>query len=872
MRKLSPLPIDDVLPRILQSISSESALVLQADPGAGKTTRVPPALLDAGLADLADKRPGQIVVLQPRRVAARAAASRISVERGGKLGAEVGYQVRFDKQSGRETRILFCTEGIFLRRLQDDPFLDGIAVVIFDEFHERSIDSDLALAMVRQIRTDLRPDLKLLVMSATLDTEPIAKYLGGCPQVSSPGRTFPLEIEYLQFPANEPIPQLCSNGVSKILGRSDGHILVFLPGIGEIRQTETLLDPLAARHNIQLLPLYGDMPLEDQQRVLEPSDIRKIVLATNVAETSLTIDGVTCVVDSGMMRVNQLDSRLGLNRLQLAKISKASADQRAGRAARTAAGTCLRLWSEREHQMLSDFQAPEITCVELSQCLLQLLAWGEKDLLAFPWFEPPPAQSAQQALQLLERLDAIDRSGSLTELGKQMSKLPVQPRIARLLLEGKRYGVAQEAAICAALLSERDPFRRKEAGATASHHSNSDVLDRVLAIEEFAERGSKNSLAGELLPGPARQILKASEQLLANLEARGTLSTHGLSPSMGSTVSAKESHAEKSLEHYKEELVLRSLLAAFPDRVCKRRESRGRRGVMVGGRGVRLSDSSAVDRGDLFLAVELLDIGQSELLVTQASELERDWLPEAHLTSKIDCSFDAAKERVIAFKRTKFLDLTIDEMQVAVPKEMDAGSILASALQERSDLETLVDEEALQYFYRVQILAKWLPELQMPEIGIGALKSLLPDWCAGCASVQDLKSKSLTSVIQSRLSAEQQFAVEQEAPARITVPSGSKIKVEYKADELPVVAVRIQEVFGLKETPRLLKGRVGVLLHLLSPNYQVQQITPDLLSFWKNTYQDVKKDFRRRYPKHSWPDDPLTAQAERRPQRKRTST
>jgi ATP-dependent helicase HrpB len=689
-------------------------------------------------------------------------------------------------------------------------------------------------------------------MSATLDTAPVAKYLGDCPQVASPGRTFPLEIEYLQFPANEPLPQLCFSGVKKMLARREGHILVFLPGIAEIRQTQGLLDQLADEQDIRLLPLYGEMPLEEQQSVLEPSERRKVILATNVAETSLTIDGVTCVIDGGMMRVNQLDARLGLNRLQLSKISKASANQRAGRAARTAPGVCLRLWSEREHQMLSEFQAPEITRVELSQCLLQLLAWGEKDLAAFPWFEPPPAQTSQQAMQLLERLDAIDSSGQLTELGKDMSKLPVQPRIARLLIEGKRYGVTPQAAVCAALLSERDPFRRKETGEIANHHSNSDVLDRVLAIEEFAKNGSRHSLAGELIVGPARQILKASDQLMSLAQAD------------------KESR-KGSAGPRAEEYVLRSLLAAFPDRVCKRRDSKGKRAVMVGGRGARVADSSAVDRADLFLAVELLDTGQSELLVTQASQIEREWLPPSHLSSVLDCLFDSDKERVIAFKKTKFIDLTIDELQVPVPKNLDASAILVEAVKDRGDLENFVDEEGMQYLYRVQSLRKWLPALNFPDFGSEPLKFLLPFWCEECTSVQDLKSKSLIPVIQSQLSHDQQYAIEHEAPARIEVPSGSKIKVQYRPDEAPVVAVRIQEVFGMRETPRIAQGRIPILLHLLAPNYQVQQITPDLMGFWKNTYQDVKKDFRRRYPKHSWPDDPLTAQAERRPQRKKSN-
>ncbi len=845
------LPIDDVMPQILEHLLSAGMVVLKAEPGAGKTTRVPPAMLDAGLAELPNKRMGQIIVLQPRRVAARAAATRISEERGTEVGESIGYQVRYERRASRNTRILVCTEGIFLRQLQDDPFLENTAAVVFDEFHERSVDSDIALAMIRQVRETVRPDLRIVVMSATLDTAPVARYLGGCPTVECPGRSYPIDIEYLPFPPTVPTERLASDGVKRMLARTAGHMLVFLPGVGEIRQTQALLESTAADEALLLMPLFGDMPLEEQQRVLRPCPQRKIVLATNVAETSLTIGGVSVVVDTGLARVNRLDPQLGLNRLEVARISRASADQRAGRAGRTGAGICLRLWSEREQHMMRDFDIPEIARVELSQCLLQLLAWGEHNIAAFPWFESPPAAALERALQLLERLDVLE-GGRLTDLGRRVARLPLQPRLARLLVEGEQFGQARRAALCAAMLAERDPFRRSGASTKAEYHSDSDVLERMAAIEDFANTGLRDSAVGELLPGPAKQILRASEQLVRLTRER--------EPNQAGTQhKAVTVHTPPAkLSSNSDEPILRALLTAFPDRVCRRREPRGRRALMVGGRGVRLAEESGVGEAELFVAVELMDSGQSESLVRQASRVERSWLPQSHLTTTIDMSFDAARERVTATRRLRFCDLVLEEIPVSLPPEIDCGAVLAEAVAARFDLASLVDDDAKQYLARVQCLREWLPQLNLPEFGPDAWRELLPQWCAGCASVEELRSRSLISAIQSRLTAQQIAEVDREAPDRIVMPGGRRIKLDYETGKAPVLAVRIQELFGIRETPRIARSQVGVLLHLLAPNYRVQQITPDLASFWKNTYLDVRKQLKARYPKHSWPEDPLS--------------
>lgn len=817
-RRLESLPIDSVLPDIVLRLKTAGAVVLRAEPGAGKTTRVPPAIFDGGLANLEGGGTGQIVVLQPRRIAARSAAARISDERGTVPGEEIGYRVRLEGKSSALTRILICTEGVFLRRLQDDPLLEDIAVVVFDEFHERSLDGDLALAMVRQVRSQVRPDLRIVVMSATLDSTPIADYLGGCPVVECPGRRYPVEVEYLQFAPNAPLPRLAAEGVSKVIQRgTSGHILVFLPGVGEIRQTEEILHDNMALSDRLISPLYGDMSLEEQQQVLRPSKQSKIILATNVAETSLTIDGVTAVVDTGMARVNRFHPQLGLNRLELERISKASAEQRAGRAGRTSAGRCLRLWTERDHLALQDFEAPEIARVELSQCVLQLIAWGEHDVKAFPFFEAPPEAAVDKALQLLDLLDAI-ADGKITPLGKQMSRLPLQPRLARLMIEARNAGYAERGSLCAALLSERDPIRRQRNIDTApQHRTDSDVLDRL-------------SVANGI-----KQVTRAAKQLTQMIGTAGS-GTHSIS---------------------EDEALRRALLVAFPDRVCKRRQPNDRRAVMVGRRGVKVAEESAVIDGDLFVAVELSDSGQSETLVRQASLIERNWLPATHVASSVEVAYDTQRQKVVAFKRTKYCDLILDEMPAPMPADVDPGAMLAQGVLANLDLNSLIDEEAKKYFARVQSLREWMPELNIPDLGESPWQHLLPDWCSGCSSVSELRADTLIACIQARLTREQVAAVESEAPDRFKLPSGRSVKIEYEIGKPAIIAVRIQELFGQAETPKLARGRVPVLLHLLAPNYRVQQITPDLASFWKNTYPTVKKELKQRYPKHAWPENPL---------------
>lgn len=888
-RELLPLPIDELLPEILETLSSHNAAVLQAEPGAGKTTRIAPAILKSGLAQLANKSPGLIVLLQPRRVAARSAAARIAEEQSFTLGEEVGYQVRFEKRSSKNTRILVCTEGVFLRRMQDDPLLHDISVIIFDEFHERSLDSDLALALAKQVQSELAPDLRIIAMSATMDTDPVSAYLGSCPVIKVPGRTYPVAREYISLDkVNEPLERLASQGAREMLARVSGDILVFLPGLAEIRQSQYLLEDLALKEkNLELMTLYGDMPLEEQQLVLQKSKKRKIILATNVAETSITIDGVEAVVDTGMARKNILDSRLGLNRLELCRISKASAEQRSGRAGRTAPGVCLRLWPEKQQALLPDAELPEIARVELSQCLLQLYFWGEQNPRAFPWFEAPPEQALEQALLVLERLGAL-AGGKLTALGKQMASLPIQPRLARLIIEGIRLGDPERACLCAALLSERDPFIRARrtfdrddlvvgVSRVAEHHSDSDLIDKIEALEDFAA-GRQIRYAGvKLISAASKNVLRVKEQLLRISQDSGLTKQDGrLMKPVNSQLSTGDSMmmspvAAKTREKQPgDEAILKALLAAFPDRVCRRREDKGRRALMVGGRGVKLADESALSSGEFFLALEISESGKSESLVKQASLIEKSWLEESGLQSHIDAYYDPKREKIIATCRLCYFDLCLEENIVPLPRDLDCAKVLVEAIKEHYKLEDLFDEDLKQYLARLRFLAKFMPELKIAELDEEKWQEILLEWACSATSMQELKEKALLPLIQNRLSREQIAAVEKEAPSHMAVPSGSRIKIDYLSSDTPVLAVRIQEIFGLKETPRLAASRAALLMHLLAPNYRPQQITSDLASFWKNSYGEVRKDLRSRYPKHSWPEDPLSAVAERRPQRKQT--
>jgi ATP-dependent helicase HrpB len=861
MTSATPLPIESVLPELVEGLTRSGQIVLRAPTGAGKTTRVPQAILDAGLAG-----DGQVLVLEPRRIAARSAARRISAERGSPLGREVGYCVRFDERLSRETRILMVTEGVLLRKLQEDPCLEGVGAVVFDEFHERNLYSDVGLGMVRRVQQTVRPDLRVVVMSATLDPGPLAAYLGTAAVVESQGRAHPVEVRYRRRdradrrvprgPADlRSLPELVVAGVEELLPLTPRDLLVFLPGVGEIRRTERALGELSARHQLAVLPLYGDLPPEQQDRVLDSREQRKVVLATNVAETSLTIPGVTAVVDTGLARVLRFDPRVGLDRLEVEAISRASADQRAGRAGREQPGICLRLWDEESHRRRPEHDDPEVRRVDLAGPVLILKSWGERRIGEFPWFEAPREDAISQAEHLLRRLGALDSDGDITPHGQVMSRFPTHPRIARLLMEGHRLGQPAAAAGLAALLSERDPFVRSQGPPHTTQRSvpsvvrrtsSSDVLDRLRGLEEFMTRGTQEFPWGTVQRHAAHFLWQVRDQL-----ARIT----------GSLLGAAENSETGSFEA--EEVLLRALLAAFPDRVARRRDVVSTKGLMVGGRGVVLGPQSSVHEGELFLCVDV-EAGAHESTVRQASTILREWLPADALSTRVIVFFHPTQKQVLARCRLVYDELVLSETPVPLPDTEPTRSAAADALYVEarrawSQVFPAARDDVQSYLQRVRSLAQWRPELDLPACDDPALHQILRSLCSRARSFAELQEADWVAELQAALTREQRLALDRDAPARWTVPSGRSLPLTYTPGQPPVLAVRIQEVFSLRETPRVAAGRIPVRLHLLAPNFAPQQVTDDLPSFWKNTYPAIRQQLARRYPRHPWPENPLDA-------------
>ncbi len=846
------LPIDSSLPEIVDLARTRRCLVLVAPPGAGKTTRVPVALAGAGL--LASDHPN-LVMLQPRRVAARAAASRIAEENGWTLGGRVGYQVRFEKRVGPETRIKVLTEGILNRQLVADPFLEGVGAVILDEFHERSLHTDLALALLREVRDSVRDDLILVVMSATMEAEPVAKFLGDAPIVRVQGRLFPVEIAY-RGSSSDPLPARVARAVEGEPG--PGDVLAFLPGVEEIRRAGRELAPWAAREGVAVLPLHGSLTLEEQDRAIRPGDRRKVVLATNIAETSLTIDGVATVVDSGQARFASHDPARGLDRLELGRISRASAEQRAGRAGRTQPGRCVRLWSEREQRGLAESDVPEVRRVDLCGTVLALHAWGHADPSRFGWYEAPDSGALGAAERLLVLLGAIDgEGGAITPIGRRLLDVPAHPRLGRLLIAACQMGCPSEGAALAALLSEKDILARSFGqGARPEVHSASDVLIRLDRLDEAERARFAPSLRDRGVDTiAARQVAKVRDDLLR------------IARRLPGPGSGKNEPNEDDL--------LRLVLLAYPDRVVRRRGGDGSTGVMVGGRGVRLDPESVVRDAEFFLALDPREDrrgGTLEARVRIASAIRLEWLEE-HFPGEIarerSVEFDEAKGRVVGVATLSYRDLPLKEDRNLPVDPEAAGKALAGALapQGRSFFES--DEASNAWLARLELAARAMPDGVWPAFESVDWADLIALACLGKRSEAEIKPGSLLGLLKGRLTYAQNQRLDEQVPEALTVPSGNRIRLNYPAEGPPFLEVRLQELFGWTETPRIAGGRVAVLLHLLGPNFRPVQITDDLKSFWSSAYFQVRKDLRARYPKHSWPDDPLTAKPEARGGRRR---
>lgn len=828
---MQPLALDAHLPRLLASLRGQPNLVLAAAPGSGKTTRVAPALLDAPWLR------GRVLLLQPRRLAARAAAQRIAEERGWRVGGRVGFQVRFERRVSEETELEVITEGLLTRRLQADPFLSGVGAVILDEFHERSVHVDLGLALLREVQR-AREELRIVVMSATLESQPVAMFLGGCPALALESSLHPVEIVYSKSSSRADSAAIARATVRALLERPAGDVLVFLPGVGEIRRVRERLGAESALAGVDLVPLYGGLSGAEQDRALRAGQRRRVVLSTNVAETSVTVQGVSTVVDSGMARLPRFDPRSGMDRLELVPISMASAAQRAGRAGRLGPGRVYRLWTEAEQASRPKETPAEIRRIDLAGVVLELRAWGT-DPGSFQWFEAPPAGALASAEALLVRLGALDTTTrAITELGRAIVALPLHPRLGRLLLAAATAGCLREGAAIAALLSERDLLSvRATHGASAPDlpSGNSDVLMR-LELLGLAEREGFRHGAGlfaEIDLHAARAVARARDDLLAQLAPR---LRHGLEPRARAAA---------------EETLLRLLLAAYPDRVVRRRDAAGPRGVMVGGRGVVLDRQSIVREARFFVA-PLLDGRGPDATVRLASAIDPSWL---NSRAEDHCSFDPASGRVIATRRVLFEDLVLDE-QPRSPHAEEAATRLAEHAS-RDPLAALEpDEPTLSFLARVRWLAGQMPELELPADEAIWVRGLLPTLCAGKSKLAELRAEPLRRWLEGSLTAAQRRSLERLAPERLRVPSGRQVTLTYPEQGPPVLSVKLQELFGLADTPTVAGGATPVLLELLAPNGRPVQRTRDLRSFWDRTYAEVRKELRQRYPRHPWPEDP----------------
>lgn len=831
----SPYPIDEVLPRLKETILGHSAVILHAPPGAGKTTRVPLALLDVIAPDQ-----GRIVMLEPRRIAAVSAARWMAQSLGEQPGGAVGYAIRFDAKRSDKTRIEVVTEGILTRRIQADPALEGTALVIFDEFHERSIHADLALALCLDIRKGLRPDLKILVMSATLDTGPVSSLLGNAPVISSKGRFYPVEERWGEDAEERLVPRVTA-AVRAALRETEGDILVFLPGAGEIRacMKELQLMPDREEQRIALHGLYGDLPFEEQERAILPSrDHRKIVLATNIAETSLTIQGVHVVIDSGLTRMLRYDPGTGMNRLVTLPVAKSAAEQRKGRAGRLGPGVCYRLYSRQLFAGKPPFPQPEILVSELSPLALELAVWGVKDHRALSWLDPLPAAAWDSALRLLKELGALAEDGSVTAPGRVMARLPLHPRLARLLAGARELGCIRLGADLCALLTERDIFRRT-AGERAAEEP--DITERLDALARWRRSGDAGDRAD---PAALRSVERTSRQLATLAATAGP-------------------------EREEQDSAARLMIRAFPDRICKQRETGSNRFVHAQGRGVRLSPNSRL-LGSRFIVAAIADAGeQSEGYVHVAVAA-----PEALIRQECAARIEHVRKvewapregRVVAVAEERLETLVLSSRSFA-PTDEEAAALVCEAI--RADPGMLAfTPEAKQFQARVELMKRAFPEEGWPDLSDAGLFAdpcaWLRPWIGGVRSMNAIKGINVLPALKSLLRWEQGRLLDERAPSHIIVPSGSRVALDYRAGELPVLAVKLQEMFGLADTPEIAGGRVNVLLHLLSPARRPVQITQDLKGFWNGAYQDVRKDLKGRYPKHPWPDDPWNAVPTRR--------
>ncbi len=851
------LPVDDVLPALLSGLGPGKSVVLEAPPGAGKTTKVPLSVLEAGIAG-----PGrEVLVLQPRRLAARMAAARVAAVLGQPLGGTVGYQVRFEAAAGPETRLRFITEGLLTRKLQADPLLSQVGVVVLDEFHERHLDSDLGLALVRQLQRGPRPDLAVIVMSATLDAAPVQDYLSTpetpCLRLRSEGRAYPVEVTYAG-PSDE-VASAVHRAFTQLLAEGcDGDVLVFLPGAREIHQVATAVAGTAARAEFDVLPLHGELPPAEQDRAVRPSARRKLILSTNVAETSVTIDGVVAVIDSGLVRLPSHDPWSGIASLRVCKISRASAVQRTGRAGRTRPGRCVRLYSRADHDRRPEFTPAEVVRADLCGVLLDLHAFGVRDPAEFPWFEAPPSAALAAAGHVLQRLGAVDRAGGLTAVGEAMRRYPVHPRLARMLVAAEASGVFDWACGAAALLSER-PVRSQQSQAHTD--AEADVLVDLQELE--ALRRGRFAEPSRLLHGPARRVLQVRDQLLRmqpdhRRPGKGAAQSSG----RGSADAREDALAQR------EAALRRALLLGFPDRVAQARDdgAGGRTLALAGGGAARLSPASVVRTAPWLVALaleqrhELDTAGPRQPVVRSACAIATDWLIDEFVDDIETCEhlrFNPTRERVEGTAELRYHGLVLEATtMVALPTT--AHAVLREAALAAGPERFMGEPGALRRLMaRTAVLASVMPEFT--ALTEADAVATLAELCGGCTSFAELAAANLEAAVLARLGDQAAAALARLVPRHLQLAGGRRVTVEYELGQPPWVASRLQDFFGQAQGPTVAGGRVPVVLHLLAPNGRAEQVTTDLAGFWQRHYPELRRRLMRRYPRHAWPEDPLRA-------------
>lgn len=813
------LPILEIIPDVKRELAANNTLILQAAPGAGKSTYLPLQLLNEDW--LKGKK---ILMLEPRRLAAKTVAARLAFQLNEEIGETIGYKIRFENKTSKTTRLEILTEGILTRMLQQDGALEDVGLVIFDEFHERSLHADLALALCREVQSVLRPDLRIIIMSATLDGEKLSALLGNAKILSSKGRQFPITFHYTGVDEKMPLHLQMVRAIKKAFSENEGDILAFFPGAGEISRAAEVLENeiLSAK----ITPLFGDLSFQAQQEAILPdkNGKKKIVLATSIAETSLTIEGIKIVIDCGYSRVPRFDTRSGLTRLETIRITKDSADQRAGRAGRLGPGVCYRLWTEGFNHHLIPHRSPEILEADLAPLVLELANWGTHEIKSLTWLSPPPNGSILQAKELLTQLGALDQN-KITARGKEMLRLPTHPRIAHLLTETKNSKQISLACEIAALIEERDPLP-KESGA--------DLVLRIEALRKFRRK----------------EFVNADRKRLERIERIAQQWRKLLNAEIDNTPPISEE-------------VGKLLAAAYPERIAKRESGNHYR--LGNGRMAKLNETDAL-LGEEWIAIADLEGSKNkEGRIFLAAALDPDDIKHLAIEKKV-LEWNHQKGELLARIEKRVGDIILESKVLKTISEEDRIAILLDAVR-TNGLELLNwSEEVTAFIARMSSIRKWRPEENWPNFSREHLLATVEDWLSsylmGVKRKDDFRKLDLYTILFSTLVYERQKQLEKWLPEKISVPSGSQIKIQYQQDgSAPILAVRLQEIFGMLETPIINSGKTKLIVHLLSPAYRPVQVTQDLHSFWKNTYAEVRKELRMRYPKHSWPEDPYTAVA-----------